>query len=54
MNDVETLDMGTPVENNGGKKSLGGKKKVLLIVLAVVLIVLIGLFIGYKFFFNRF
>lgn len=50
MNDVETLDMGTPVENNGGKKSLGGKKKVLLIVLAVVLIVLIGLFIGYKFF----
>ena len=51
MNDVETLNVETPGASCTGKKGLSDKnKKILLIILTVGIVLLIGLFIGYKFF----
>lgn len=51
MNELETLNVEAPGASGTGKKGLSDKnKKILLIILAVGIVLLIGLFIGYKFF----
>lgn len=51
MNELETLNVETPGASGTGKKGLSDKnKKILLIILTVGIVLLIGLFIGYKFF----
>lgn len=51
MNELETLNVEAPGASGTGKKGLSDKnKKILLIILVVGIVLLIGLFIGYKFF----